>query len=448
MKLKNYSITTIIFILILASCSTLATFQYQSGKQSDKSNIADIASYPLAEIVVLSDIHLSELGANEKASTQKQDDFAKLLNESSEILKAAVDIISGSPADIVIIPGDLTEFGEYSNHIRLAQVLAKIAKSGKQVFVVPGNHDIRNFNYVHSRSGEPQRLVSAEEFSDIYSDFGFKQAISRDSFSLSYVTEPKPGLWLIGLDSCRYAENTPEHPSQTAGRLSAGTLSWLETNLIRANTEKKAVIVFMHHNLLEHFKTQKKYFSAYVLENNDEIAEMLAHYNVRLVFTGHYHAEDITIRRTDEKKFILDIETGSLVSFPCPIRFIRIDSAGDSAFFTSERIESIPSHPSDFAEFSKKALERALFENSSYNLKRFGLSDAETNIVSEQAVKGYLAHCEGDEKPPANYWDLTGVGCFYGSILDFFTSDLAQGIWHDLPPPDDNIVIDLKTGIW
>jgi 3',5'-cyclic AMP phosphodiesterase CpdA len=448
MNRQKNIILLIIFFFLFASCATRAPFRYQVGKQGEKSAAQKSTHYPSMKIVVLSDIHLSEISDAKKTTEKNQNGFAKLLNESSEILNAAVDIISPHDADIVIVPGDFTEFGEFSNHVLVSQALRRIAASGKQVFVVPGNHDIMNYNYVHSRTSGNERPVTAEEFEGIYSDFGFKQAIAKDTFSLSYVAEPTPGLWLIGLDSCRYNENTPDHPAITAGRLNPGTLAWLETMLIRARDENKAVIVFLHHNLLEHYMTQKKYFPDYVLEDNDRIAEMLAHYDVRLVFTGHYHAQDITIRRMDEKKFILDVETGSLVSYPCPIRFVRLDSESDRAFFTSERISSIPSHPDDFTDFSKNSLKRALLENSDSNLSRFGFSATDRKIVSEEAAKVYLAHCEGDEKTPARPWDLTGVGCLYGCILDVFVSDLADGIWQDLPPPDDNIAVDLINGTW
>ena len=44
---------------------------------------------------------------------------------------------------------------------------------------------------------------------------------------------------------------------------------------------------------------------------------------LRIMFTGHYHANDIT-SRIDGDKTLYDIETGSMVTAPIPYRIITI----------------------------------------------------------------------------------------------------------------------------
>ena len=54
-------------------------------------------------------------------------------------------------------------------------------KDGIQVVVIPGNHDINNRNAASfdGRSRQMAEAVSANEFAEIYNDFGYDEALSR-----------------------------------------------------------------------------------------------------------------------------------------------------------------------------------------------------------------------------------------------------------------------------
>lgn len=54
---------------------------------------------------------------------------------------------------------------------------------------------------------------------------------------------------------------------------------------------------------------------------------------MNVVFTGHYHAQDITMERWDDETFIFDVETGSFVTYPCPLREVKI--AADTMLVTN-----------------------------------------------------------------------------------------------------------------
>lgn len=58
-------------------------------------------------------------------------------------------------------------------------------KDGIQVVVIPGNHDINNRNAASfdGRSRQMAEAVSANEFAEIYNDFGYDEALSRDPAS-------------------------------------------------------------------------------------------------------------------------------------------------------------------------------------------------------------------------------------------------------------------------
>ncbi len=428
-----------ILALFLVSCGSIP-FAY---KTSEKTAPGAQIPYPDAGFFVVSDLHLCRFP--EGSGDRVPEKFSKLLVDSEELLAEVEAIIGSAKADFVIVPGDLTEYGEYSNHQGVAEVLARIEKTGKQVFVIPGNHDVLNYNVVHSPTSGSERSVTPSEFETVFADFGFDEAISLDRSSLSYVAEPVPGLWLLALDSCRYGEQTRDNPSVTGGRIGRATLEWMESVLIRAKTENKAVMAMMHHNLVEHFNGQKKYFAEYVVEDNEEIAGLFAHYGVRLVFTGHYHAQDIAIRRTGGS-YTIDVETGSLASYPCPLRSVTMDAQSQNAVIGSLRIGSTKSHPAGFQAYAREQMRNVLVTNAESILKRFGMSAAEARALSLETADGYLSHADGDENPDASTWDPSVAGCFYGCLIGAFISDLGANIWRDSPPPDNDVVIDLKTG--
>jgi 3',5'-cyclic AMP phosphodiesterase CpdA len=187
----------------------------------------------------------------------------------------------------VIISGDLTKDGEKLDHQILARYLRRIADSGKRIYVVPGNHDVLNpdaqsYDRDTTRPGD---CVTPEDFAQIYADFGYGEALDRDPASLSYLTEPKHGLWLLALSSVDYDGNL------------VNTLAWIEAALKRAQAQGKAVIAMEHHGVVEHWKGQARYHPDYLVRDYAKAGELFAKYGARLVFTGHYHADDIAMRR-------------------------------------------------------------------------------------------------------------------------------------------------------
>ena len=80
---------------------------------------------------------------------------------------------------------------------------------------------------------------------DIYHEYGYDQALSRDDSSLSYVYALDDRNWLLMLDSCQY-----EPDNKVEGRLKDSTMAWANEQLARAKEEGMFVIPIAHHNLL------------------------------------------------------------------------------------------------------------------------------------------------------------------------------------------------------
>ncbi|OGN92505.1 MAG: hypothetical protein A2Z75_08965 [Chloroflexi bacterium RBG_13_50_10] len=441
-------------VISLAACSAGPEFKFKYESDAALGTLLEAApAYPAASFIVFSDPHIYDpnLGTEGKAFEDYLADDRKLLRESAEILEAAVASIKNEKASFVLVPGDLTKDGERSSHELAASYLEQLEAGGKQVYVVPGNHDIRNghsFRYIGDRAERVPNITPAE-FTQIYNEFGYKEALYRDSASLSYVAEPQAGLWLLALDSCRYAENIEDEAPITDGKFSAATLQWIEEMLGKAAREKKAVMVMLHHGIVEHYVGQEKNYGEYILDDFPAVSRLLAAYNVRLAFSGHYHAQDITLARWPEtNKFVFDIETGSLVTYPAPYRIVNIDTSQKAAVLT-KHIESIGSHPADFQEYARAYVQSGIEGIATRAIMGYKVDRAEAEKLAQQVAQAFVAHYAGDEKLPPGQEAMQASGLSMpGRVVVNFRKDLVIGVWHDLPPPDNNITIDLQTGNW
>lgn len=447
MKLVRYTIVSVMTVWFFAtSClaGDVFTLTKEEKELSKKKPV-----YPQTRFLAVTDTHFysTSLGTEGKAFQDYLDNDRKLLVESEKIVETVFDELSRITADFVIVSGDLTKDGEKINHEKMSIYLRKLALSGKKVFVVPGNHDVYNWESVRfdGEATEAVANVTAMEFEKIYREFGYETALERDLGSLSYITEPVPGLWLLALDSCRWKENKPgEHPI-TAGAFSDDTLQWIKKSLVRSRKEDKAVIVFMHHGIVEHYPHNDKFYSDYIVSNHDEIAKMVSTFGVSLVFSGHFHSQDITLQKfKDPDRTLFDIETGSLVTAPCPYRIVNI-MADQKIEIESRFLSSIPSRTSGFKEYSSDYVYKGTIKLADSALKKYCVSKEDRQLLTSQISKAYVTHLKGDEIMPDQAIIKDGLG-LWGKFVMFMQEDLIYGWYTDLPPADNNLVVDLSTG--
>ncbi|MDR0221068.1 MAG: metallophosphoesterase, partial [Lachnospiraceae bacterium] len=254
--------------------------------------------YPDTAFAVISDLHVYDaaLGASGEAFEEVMRSDRKFLLESIDLLDYAIEQILISNAQFVLVSGDLTKDGERINHEIVAEKLKILNEAGIKAFVTPGNHDVNNPE-AFAFSGSEKTLVpsvTADEFAEIYADYGYGEALARDHGSLSYLAEPIPGLWLLSLDACRYRENVAGGELINSGKISQATLDWITGILKDAQQQGIPVMAMMHHGVVEHWEGQAKLHPDYLIEDYQHFGRLLASYDVRLVFTGHYHAQDVT----------------------------------------------------------------------------------------------------------------------------------------------------------
>ena len=452
MKRIIYLALCALLIPAITACAPQQPLKYETDPTL-QTLVGKPPAYPQVNFAVMTDLHTYDpnLGTEGQAFENYVAGDYKLTKESAEILQTAIGQINSENVSFVLAPGDLTDHGDRASHELVAQYLKQLQAGGKKVYVIPGNHDIDNPNAVRYAGNIALRIrnITAEEFAQIYADFGYNDALYRDPASLSYVAEPREGLWLLALDSCRYQGKVGEEETVTGGRFSPQTLGWIEDMLIKAAEAGNAVIAMEHHPVTEHFDGMARYFPEYVIENYQAVSRLFAAYNVRLVFTGHFHAQDITERTwPDINKFLFDVETGSLVTYPCPYRVINIDGAQKATIRTAH-IQSIASHPQDFQGYAESRLENGVTATAAGMIASYGVDGAEAQKLAAQVAQAAVAHLIGDEKLPAGQAAIQENGLSLRAWIGVeLNKGLIDSLWKDLPPPDNNVTLDLNTGGW
>jgi hypothetical protein len=398
---------------------------------------------------VLSDTHvyIARLGTSGSAFEAYLDRDLKMLEQSEAILESALDAIAEQDVQFVIITGDLTKDGEVRDHVLMAQHLAKLVQKGIQVFVVPGNHDINNPDAVKYLGGDATRpvpSVSPETFRAHYQRFGYGQAIARDRGSLSYVAEPVPGLWLLAIDSCKYQDNLALGTPVVSGRISAETMAWILARLHEAKARGKQVIAFMHHGVNEHFLPEPILFPDYLVDDWQSVSAQLAAAGLRVIFTGHYHSQDAAYpldSNLQPQPTLCDIETGSLVQYPCAFRIVTVD--GDMLNIHSERVTRIDADTGGlpFQQFAEAFLRDRIPAQVIQDLvDLFGLSEAAAAQVAPLVIDALVANYAGDEAPSAQTQAI--IAGLVASPEPLHTLGmLLAGFWTDLPPADNDLVV-------
>ncbi len=415
----------------------------------DKSTTPSVIRISAVKIAVIADCHYYDpnLGTEGEAFETAIIRDRKMVAESEAILEATLHAVLSEGVDILLVAGDLTKDGELSCHQKVAGYLGQLEDNHVKVYVIPGNHDINN-PYAMSYSGNmaiPVPSVTAEQFAEIYGQFGFDEAIAKDPGSLTYIVEPVEGLWIFCMDCCRYYENI-DYPV-TGGKFSQETLNWIKSKLSEANQKQKLILGLMHHGLLEHFDGQKFLFTDYVIDDYTSIWPEFAELGMNVVFTGHFHAQDIR-KMSNGACFLFDIETGSGVTYPCPYRVMDLRSDGILSI-ESRLIENIDydTDTLSFQQYAKKSLETGLDSIvAELLINHFSISADSAQMIAPRLSEGLVAHYQGDEMITPETEAFIQQMNATGDLTSIIIGNSLNSIFNDPEPADNNVMVDLRTG--
>ena len=274
---------------------------FQRGVVNDGSESL-LPSSPGLRIAVASDLHL------DPDNTDKENAASETVY-NMEIVDAMLWDAKRQGAEILLLTGDLVNGGKEHKHLALTEKLRQAEETGLKIYVLPGNHDLYP--------------VTQTAFAQYYADFGYTDAYSRDSASLSYCVI-LDDLMLLMMDTAGYE---PHAIDLTAGLAYAGraglldgssdaqaflsdqTITWAESMLKEARDRGLFVLCASHYNLIPAISRQTG--TGYYVENGARFAALLEEYQVPLHLSGHMH-----LRGVYQEEGLTELLTECLTAYP------------------------------------------------------------------------------------------------------------------------------------
>lgn len=399
-----------------------------------------ISAQQSLKIAVISDTHYlsPKLVSAGTALQNFESATGRNTKDLHQVLSQVFSNLQNYQPDVLLIAGDITNNGELESHRDFAAILKPLAENGTRIFVVPGNHDVNapNAKSFTDNKPTPTSNISAKEFEQIYGPYGYDEAIKRDSVSLSYLAEINDSTWLLGIDSNKYKEHTTTTIS--GGRILPKTMQWALEILQEAKSKNILVMGMMHHGLVEHMPYQATFMPNYLIEDWQSSAEILADNGMQIMFTGHFHSNDITLFTTPKGNTIYDIETGSLAGYPFPYRLMTLQNK--KLTIESFFVDSIPSNPNLQEEYRLKTEKIAnRLARSKVEAMSLPIPEEIKNTLIDLIVKMQILHMKGDERMDAEMLQMIEqLNELVGDTnADFSTFKL------DFPPADNFLEIEL-----
>jgi len=440
MKKLEYFLLVMIFL-----CASCAKDQWFDSPEYEPDHSSPYNPFcPQIKIAVVSDIHYMDPSIapddpeNNPAWQAMVSHDRKIFELSDPIFRNVVSDLMDEKPNILLITGDLAMEGQLVCHKTVKGFLQKLEKRGIRVFVVPGNNDISNPDAKNYKTDPFSQIpsISEEDFTTIYGGFGYNEALYKDAASLSYICQPYKGLWILGIDGV----NRTVSPAK--GAINPLTLAWIQEKMIEANENNITVLAMMHYGILEHYSGQKNLEP--LISKSKDNATALMNAGIRLIFTGHYHANDI-VDLTNEGKTLTDIQTGSLVTPPYPRRIMTLDD--NFINIDTRRVTYVKSGwpgNMNFLKYSYVTFTsriNSFFEYyGSYLQQVYGIPAEQYPTAVPFFTKAYKAYFAGDERlNSVEREKIEVLGQSVPTALPFLNS-----LWTDLPPQDNKIYIKLK----
>ena len=288
------------FLLALSLLCSVLVFGTQAASQAD----------PL-KLIVASDLHWRK---DSEVHSQRFFHPRESLGQVSAISPLIVDRFlqdaAASDADFLLLTGDLTDMGNVQDSTAFAAVLASFeAQTGKQIFVINGNHDL------DMQDDVPSYSMDHVQFREIYHQFGYDEALAVDEATSSYAVDLKNGYRLLALNSNEWNGNG-------SGAISDALLEWVTSQVETAQKDGKKIIVMMHHELMEHYTLEVTMDDFYTVKNYKQLCRLFDKWNIRVTFTGHHHLNDVAVYEGVHR--IYDVNTSSLSSYPLTYRYVTL----------------------------------------------------------------------------------------------------------------------------
>lgn len=264
------------------------------------------------QIAFISDAHIQDVDghAERVRSMEVQVQSTRLFNENYYALLVALDDVARRDIRWVVLPGDLTDDGQFFNQQKIKELLnSYTAAKGMRFFVTTGNHDPalplghakKNAHFLAADGSRVTREDSCAGYvsqMECYADFGFfprkddcywespftsytydkyayedacrESVLGKRTYTLcdsltatdaSYLVEPVDGLWLLAIDGGVYLPKEMKEGKWTYQGSSVGynlvlkhkpfLLPWVRKVVEEARKRHKTLVAFSHYPLVD-----------------------------------------------------------------------------------------------------------------------------------------------------------------------------------------------------
>lgn len=339
-------------------------------------SLCSCSSKEETSFIVASDTHyLTKEYMNDPTRNYDEDPIArdgKTVQYNQVLFEELLQKVKKEKPTYFIVTGDISYNGDYKSHIEIAQKLKEVKEQGIIPLVIPGNHDteIENPRDYSSKNYPVVKNTTIEEFKELYQEYGYNDALYKDSNSLSYIIETKNNEWLFMMDTTTSRYNYEFSENFIDGKIFS--LPWLEEKLIEATNKGKKIISFTHHSVVSH---NPRYNNSFLISNYKEVQELYKKYNVKINFSGHLHIQHIA--REEE---LYDICSSSLLDYGN--RYGKVTIQGDKLTYNSLTIDFKMEDGSPYSKYSFD-----LFNNMYINKKiKDDMSEEEKEVLRLQAL--------------------------------------------------------------
>ena len=266
------------------------------------------------------------------------------LKATPQILDAFFEkILADDEADTVIFTGDNVNSGDLASHEEFRERLTRLTDAGKKVFVISATHDYCGAGDDENTFGacrytetgtEPVPFMRKAGLFDFYRDFGPKQAISVHRESRSYVVQLCGGVRLVMIDD---NGNGRSHCG-----LFADGMAWLRDELRKAKDDGDFVLLATHHPVLPPWDVFRHVADYELYGGYRELMALMCEENVRVVFTGHTHVQNIRKFTDDAGRSLYDVSTIAIANAAGKMRRVTVDPEAGVCDIRSVGIETLP----------------------------------------------------------------------------------------------------------
>ena len=195
------------------------------------------------------------------------------------LLEAAVSEIRALQPDLVVVAGDLTQFG-YASEFQVAHAALRPLLEELTTIVIPGNHDSKNVGYVH--------------FQDY---FGKGETAGKSDRVLHMARESSPSrITVVAIDSSK--------PDLAEGEIGRERYEWIREQFSGPADFR---IFTLHHHLVPVPGTGRE---RNIVWDAGDVMALLEDRDVNLVLSGHKHVPHVW-----EMGGILIVNSGTASSY-------------------------------------------------------------------------------------------------------------------------------------